>query len=189
MIMLDKKDEKITENNYYLGFEEIGVQKRLKYLDSDGKQKYAEGLRYVTVISDKLMADIADISTSELSYGYVVAPQDTFDAATKDSKAEIKLDMSVKTKDYPCTADGVNKKDHRTFDKYRMFTFVITYDDADEAMKNRKVIARPYIKYTDANGLECVHYFNYGSNGGTSVHKGLSASFNSVNYKYDPIQY
>lgn len=65
-----------------------------------------------------------------------------------------------------CTkGTGQIAKDHRNFTDYRLYTLVVTYDDAASAgRKAEKIDARAYIRYIDANGKLRVFYNNYRNN-------------------------
>ena len=68
--------------------------------------------------------------------------------------------------------------DHRNCNKYRLATFVVTYDDDEtDANKDKKVVARSYMRYYDANGLLRTFYNDYV---GTCVYGGCSVSYNDA---------
>ena len=86
-----------------------------------------------------------------------------------------------------CTSKESNKsnsnsnyvaQDHRSYDDYLLYTLVVTYEGATDAEKELKVLARPYIHYTDANGLERVAYSDY--NGNSHKLGGCYISYNDV---------
>ena len=58
---------------------------------------------------------------------------------------------------------GTIKDDHRNFTNYRLYTLVVTYDNEPEN-KIKKIDARAYIRYYDANGKLRVFYNNYSGN-------------------------
>ncbi len=74
---------------------------------------------------------------------------------------------------------GVVAEDHRNFgNSYRLYTLVVTYDDAASANKrDDKIDARAYIRYYDANGKLRVFYNDYGKN---KYYGGCLCSFNQV---------
>ena len=78
-----------------------------------------------------------------------------------------------------CTkGTGKIAKDHRNFTDYRLYTLVVTYDDADSADKKaEKIDARSYIRYYDANGKLRVFYNDYKKN---MYYGGCMCSFNQV---------
>ncbi len=78
-----------------------------------------------------------------------------------------------------CTkGTGQIKKDHRNFTDYRLYTLVVTYDDADSADKKaEKIDARSYIRYYDANGKLRVFYNTYRAN---TYYGGCMCSYNQV---------
>ena len=78
-----------------------------------------------------------------------------------------------------CTkGTGQIKNDHRNFTDYRLYTLVVTYDDADSADKKaEKIDARSYIRYYDANGKLRVFYNDYKKN---MYYGGCMCSYNQV---------
>lgn len=74
--------------------------------------------------------------------------------------------------------------DHRNFEEYRIMSYVVTYNElTDSNNMARNVIARPYLKYIDCNGLERVFYSNY--KGKSSLGKGCLVSYD---YAYQNIK-
>lgn len=60
---------------------------------------------------------------------------------------------------------GVVRWDHRNFGEYRLYTLVVTYDDEESQSKlDKKLNARAYMRYYDANGKLRVFYNNYRNN-------------------------
>ena len=83
-------------------------------------------------------------------------------------------------KNVVCTSQKINtgdfvKEDHRNFKDYLLYTLVITYEDGKGYDKN--VLARPYIRYTDANGLDRVAYSEY--RGRSNTLGGCYTSYNA----------
>ena len=78
-----------------------------------------------------------------------------------------------------CTqGTGQIAKDHRNFTDYRLYTLVVTYDDARSADKKAdKIDARSYIRYYDANGKLRVFYNTYRAN---TYYGGCMCSYNQV---------
>ena len=73
---------------------------------------------------------------------------------------------------------GIVPLDHFNSDNYRIFSLVITYKKGGSSAQSQDVIARPYIRYTDANGLFRTYYSDY--TGNSKLYGGCSTSFNSV---------
>ena len=72
---------------------------------------------------------------------------------------------------------GVVEFDHCNYADYRLYTLVVTYDDADSAShKGDKIAARAYIRYYDANGKLRVFYNTYKK----SMFSGCLCSFNQA---------
>lgn len=136
-----------------------------------------------------------------LSYGYVIAKEATADKyLNKDySKCLEYKDTNVNgvdtTTDYKfvsnvdCTSSvgGYNKNtdilDHRNFSDYRIYSMVISYNTAGktdaqiESAKKQNIIARPYLRYQDANGLYRTYYQDYT---GTKVYGGCSTNYETT---------
>lgn len=160
------------------------------------------GLRFVTSINETIVEQLSKLSDTSLKYGYVLARTDTakkFAGNQSDYKLEYK-DKNVNgvdtTESYKyisnvdCTSkvgglDGKVPTDHfnNEYDTYRIFSLVVTYDknltaDKLEKAKASDVVARSYIRYTDANGLLRTYYNDY--TGNSNVFGGCSTSFKTV---------
>lgn len=73
---------------------------------------------------------------------------------------------------------GTIKDDHRNFTNYRLYTLVVTYENAGSSEKmGEKVDARSYIRYYDANGKLRVFYNDYRKN---MYYGGCLCSYNQV---------
>ena len=123
---------------------------------------------------------------SPIRYGYVVAKELTADSKLKDGESLEYKDLNVNGVDTrynysfvtnaDCTSKDYNpegkiKKDHEYFpDAYRIYSLIISYDkkgksDAEiKEAKGQNVIARPYLRYQDANGLYRTYYQDYTGN-------------------------
>lgn len=200
-----KDDDKIGVNSYY-GFDLFGTQIRNADDDDNYPVKPSSfdksGLRFVTSFSEKLLSDIdkLDGTKTRPEYGYVLAKKSTAEKAAQlagvssDSYELEYNDKNVNGKDTTattsygyvtnvnCTSNksysGIVPLDHFNSDNYRIFSLVITYKKGGSASQSQDVIARPYIRYTDANGLFRTYYSNY--TGSSKLYGGCSTSFNSV---------
>ncbi|MGN0500791.1 MAG: hypothetical protein ACI4HK_06570 [Ruminococcus sp.] len=138
-----------------------------------------------------------------LEYGYVIAKKETADNKEKENGKPdymleykgINVNGENTTSKYSyvqnidCTSkytftNGVVPRDHFNCDNYRIYSLVISYENSDsdkaEAAKNSNVIARSYIRYTDANGLLRTYYNDY--TGTSNKYGGCSTSFNTVKH-------
>jgi len=202
----DSSDTKQTGSSSYIGFDLFGVQLRSaendpNYPDGTGSiHAYAtKGLRFVTSLSEDLLKKINALdSKTTPSYGYVLAK-----TATANTYAKGKNDYELQYKDsnvngvntttsyeyvqnVDCTSKKTNSASKITLDhfnaiQYRIFSLVVTYDHPNQeyvitAIK-QPVVARSYIRYTDANGLLRTYYNDYS---GTSTYKGCSTSYSKV---------
>ena len=146
---------------------------------SDKKVKNDEGqehdVEYGYVAARKDQVDMfanhygKNTENYELRYkGADVNGEDTT-GATKDAEHDYRYITNV-----DCTSHE-GKVDHKSFDQYRLSTFVVTYKDADSsAHKDDQICARAYLRYYDANGLLRTFYNDYG---GTTTYGGCCTSF------------
>ena len=202
----DSSDTKQTGSSSYIGFDLFGVQLRSaekdpNYPDGTGSTPaYAtQGLRFVTSLSEDLLTKINALdSKTTPSYGYVLAKTATANTYAKGS-SDYELQYNGKNvngvdttttykyiKNVDCTSKKTNSAsaitlDHFNASKYRIYSLVVTYDNPNQeyvitAIK-QPVVARSYIRYTDANGLLRTYYNDYS---GTSTYKGCSTSYSKV---------
>ncbi|MBQ3265271.1 MAG: hypothetical protein IJH07_05785 [Ruminococcus sp.] len=189
-------------NGKYKGFDLPGVQLRADNMlnpNVSPTEKQPGGLRFITSLNNTMWTQLNEACTNA-EYGYVVAKNTPgsntekwieyhsgagnkllYKSATANGINTTKT-TTVKDQYFnfvtnvDCTANA-NRIDHKTFTDYRLYSMVITYQKSDESAKTIPVIARPYIRYTDANGFERVTYNDYG---GTAVCGGCSASYTMV---------
>ena len=150
--------------------------------------------------------DKTSYTKQPLSYGYVIAKESTVNKAKeqgilKDGDCleykgtDVNGDNTTQkysfVQNVNCTSrngdflkDSVVAEDHKKYNDYRIYSLVLTYikkdgrTDADVASaKAQNVIARPYLRYQDANGLYRTYYQDYQ---GTSVYGGCSANYNAA---------
>ncbi len=168
-------------NGTYQGFDTVGIQ--IRTATQDNQEHYGEagaGLRFIAVLSQALYSKINALPGNEggAEYGFVMAklpavPQNT--TALDHSTPGV---IPFKCSGVPDHYSNVNGNDG-----YRLYTCVVTYDSvADkpvllEKAQNTPMVARAYIRYYDANGLQRIYYNNYT---GTRVHSGCSASYNDA---------
>ena len=156
----------------------------------------------VARFSEKLLSDIdkLDGTKTRPEYGYVLAKKSTAEKACENAGVtadnyELEYngknvngkDTTAKTSygyvtNVNCTSSksysGIVPLDHFNSDNYRIFSLVITYKKGGSSAQSQDVIARPYIRYTDANGLFRTYYSDY--TGNSKLYGGCSTSFNSV---------
>ena len=185
----------------YGGFDLTGVQVRGAINDTnfDGIRKPG-GLRFMTSLSTDVVNEIKALQDGDnnIEYGYVAATRadwidyhdhfkDKLQYVSKTANGKDTTD-SKKPGDYfgfasnvVCTSQIINEsngvviEDHRNFDKYLLYTLVITYKNGEGY--DRNVLARPYIRYTDANGLDRVAYSEY--RGRSNTLGGCYTSYNA----------
>lgn len=191
----------------YGGFDLAGVQirKEMRDYNFDDKPKMPGGMRFITSLNMDVVNEINKIQPNNIEYGYVAATHKGWidyhcDGVKHGSDEKLKyvsetangIDTSSAkatnenyfgfAKNVNCTSkvtdskNGVVRRDHQNFDKYLLYSLVITYEDAG-SNKDKDVLARPYIRYKDANGLERVAYSEYT---GTNVLGGCYTNYNRV---------
>lgn len=201
----DATDTNVLPAEYdgkYKGFDLPGVQIRAENMlnpNVSETEKQPGGLRFITSLNNTMWTQLNTACTN-VEYGYVVAKATPNSTTAKwidyHREAHNKLlyksttangidtTKTTTVKDHyfnfvtnvDCTANAT-RRDHKSFTDYRLYSMVITYQNADESAKTIPVIARPYIRYIDANGLERVTYNDYGGN---AVCGGCSASYSVV---------
>ena len=183
----------------YGGFDLTGVQVRKKIIDTNFDNELKPGgLRFMTSLSMDVVNQINKIKPNNIEYGYVAATREDWIEAHKSHNDKLQYvskkangkDTTDSTKpgnyfgfakNVICTSNktntgGVVKEDHRNFKDYLLYTLVITYNDGTGYDKN--VLARPYIRYTDANNLERVAYSEY--RGESNTIGGCYTSYNAI---------
>ncbi len=196
-------DTKETSQNTYSDFGLFGAQIR----NSDKDENYPggiestpayskSGLRFVTSISENLISELCELNDKSLEYGYVLARTDTAQKFA-GGKSDYKLEYNGKNvngvdttstykyiKNVNCTSkvgglNGIVAADHfnNEANTYRIYSLVVTYEKNAPA-KEIPVVARSYVRYTDANGLLRTYYNDY--TGNSNVFGGCSTSFKTI---------
>ena len=200
----DEKDTYAPPANYhgiYGGFDLPGVQirKEMRDYNYDDVPKTPGGLRFITSLSMDVVNQINAIKPNNIEYGYVAATHkewidyhkgheklqyvsETANGIDTSSANATNENYFGFAKNIDCTSRRANKNgvvalDHQNFGEYLLFSFVVTYEDAGSD-KGKDVLARPYIHYTDANGLERVAYSEY--RGASNTIGGCYTSYNTV---------
>jgi hypothetical protein len=161
------------------------------------------GLRFITAVKEELLKttnslfdgkEYGSYTDKNLEYGNVVGKASSVNSELRykstNDNGEDTSNQNVTnlncTSSVPIsgTTTVLNSKtkilDHKNYKDYRIFSSVITYDSstATEAEINSakvsNVVARSYMRYTDANGLYRTYYNNYS---GTNVYGGCSVSY------------
>jgi len=184
----EEADSKIVPDNTYHEYDLTGVQ--IRDQDLDEMKHYgnpASGLRFITVLSERVYGEINGIKGQQAEYGFVMAKSSTLNnnAAGKDGYTLQYKAANVNGVDTTSAykyvqnirCDGV--VDHYEGESYRLYTAVITFNgvegEAKEAAYATAFTARSYIRYTDANNLLRTYYNNY--TGAAPVAGGCSTSF------------
>lgn len=202
----DENDKSILpteDNNQYGGFDLAGVQirKEMRDYNFDDVPKTPGGMRFVTSLSTKVVNEINQIKPNNIEYGYVAATHEgwiNYHAKGNNEKLQYVsttangIDTSsanAKNEEYygfahnvNCTSrhssrNGVVELDHQNYGDYLLYSFVVTYEK-EGSDKDKNVLARPYIHYEDANGLERVAYSDY--RGQSNTIGGCYTNYNAV---------
>ena len=188
----------------YGGFDLCGVQVRKeRTIDSNfGGESMPGGLRFVTSLSKDVVNKINAIKPNNIEYGYVATNQDkegwinyhnnvgrklqyvsdgdnginTSETATDENYFGFATNVVCTSKQSNGTG-GVVREDHRSYGDYLLYTLVVTYEGDDGTGYEKNVLARPYIRYKDANGLDRVAYSEYRGNSNT-----LGGCYTSYSY-------
>ncbi len=184
----DENDKNIVpyQSGMYGGFDLAGVQIRKEMFDRNFDKITPGGMRFITTLSKNVVNQINTIQPNNIEYGYVAAThKDWIDYHKKALNGDEKLQYVSTTangidtssanatdenyfgfaKNVNCTSKQTNKNgvvrlDHKNYGEYLIYSLVITYEE-EGSDKGKNVLARPYIKYTDANGSERVAYSDY----------------------------
>ena len=196
----DEEDQYLVPyaSGKYGGFDLAGVQIREEMLDHNFDMVTPGGMRFITTLSMDVVDQINAIQPDNIEYGYVAATDEGWinyhdgyeklQYVSKTANGINTLDPE-EDKDFfgfahniNCTSKQTNKNgvvrfDHQNYDKYLIYSLVINYEDQGDE-KGKDVLARPYIHYTDANGLERVAYSDY--TGVSNVLGGCYTNYNTV---------
>ena len=160
-------------------------------------------MRFVTSLSTDVVNQINAIKDDNIEYGYVTATNenwikyhsyfgrkllyagensngvDTSSAnATDENYFGFAKNINCTSKKFNSSYIGIVREDHRNYKDYLLYTLVITYENSEKSDYNKNVLARPYIRYTDANGLNRVAYSEY--RGKSNTLGGCYTSYNAV---------
>ena len=186
----------------YGGFDLAGVQVREGIIDSNyGGERMPGGMRFVTSLSMDVVNQINGIKANNIEYGYVAATHEGWigyhssfpnkkllyvsatangvnTSASADNENYFAFAKNINCTSRLTNTAGIVDEDHRNYGDYLLYTLVITYDNCDDSSYDKNVLARPYIRYTDANGLERVAYSEY--TGNSNVLGGCCTNYNAV---------
>ena len=161
-------------NRQYGGFDLAGVQirKEMRDYNFDDKPKMPGGMRFITSLSMDVVNQINKIKPNNIEYGYVAATNEGWinyhlNGVQHGSDEKLQyvsttangIDTSsakAKNEDYygfahnvNCTSrrsnqNGVVALDHQNYGDYLLYSFVVTYEDEEEADIRQKC-ARPSV--------------------------------------------
>ncbi len=170
----------------YGGFDLAGVQIRRSMLDTNFGKITPGGMRFITSLSMDVVKKINALqpdNPNNIEYGYVattntdwITYHDGYEKLQYVSKTANGIDTSetAENENYfgfaeniDCTSAVAKGRttvvplDHQNYDGYLLYSLVINYDEENPKGYDTKVLARPYIHYTDANGSDRVAYSEY----------------------------
>ena len=187
------------DNGQYGGFDLSGVQirKEMRDYNFENVMKTPGGMRFVTALSMDVVNEINAIQDNNIEYGYVAATSESWieyhrgheklqyvsetangintTATTEKDEDYFGFAHNVNCTSKVANSNGVVALDHQNYDDYLLYSLVVTYEK-EGSDKDKNVLARPYIRYTDANGLERVAYSEYR---GTNVLGGCYTNYNA----------
>ena len=125
-----------------------------------------------------------------VEYGFVISRTDTAEYYAEDRELEQLhyRGSNVNGVDTSAAYNFVQNMrcsgvpDHFNCDDYRLYTGVITFKN--QTGMDNPLLARAYLRYTDANGLLRTHYNNY--TGNAKFMGGCSASYTQVYNMLNP---
>ena len=176
--------------NTYGGFDLMGVQiRKERTIDPNyGYEHMPGGMRFITSLSKKVVNEINALDDkTDIEYGFVTTTDtnqgwidyhdhfgrklqyvsktangiNTLDPEGNDTYFDFARNINCTSKQ--SSSAGVVNWDHCNYNDYLLYTLVVTYEE-EGADKGKYVLARPYIHYKDANGLERVAYSDYNGN-------------------------
>ena len=124
-----------------------------------------------------MLSEISAISNVSVEYGYVVGIYNnirTLNPGLNEETGRITAETSG-VKKIICS----NSEDHKSFADYNIFSLVITYNDTSSANENTDLVARPYVKYTDAQGVSRTFYGEY--TGSSTAYGGCKINYTAAN--------
>lgn len=189
-----ENDGKVIAGGEYIEYDLAGVQIRDAELDPDHQTEgnFSEtGLRFVTSLSQSVYDQIHTLNSNNASnfeYGYLLTSTAKFEKSISDANADVLYNGVANGIDTSNSAvknvvSSTAPHDHFRGTGYRLYTVVVTYNglEGDKLQKahDSDLLARSYMRYTDANGLiDRVHYNSY--IGRSRKHKGCSINFTAV---------
>ena len=193
-----ENDGKIYESDAYPEYDLLGNQIRVA-TENPGAHygDAAPGLRFVASLSERVYQEIIQTHAENgdgFEYGFVMAMANMAQAKAEGENYMLKYkheslngEDTTSTYSYvnniPCRVPDVPVDDHFAGESYRLYTAVITYKglegDRLTSAQNTYFIARAYLRYYDANGLERVHYNNY--TGDSQTYGGVNTCYTVVN--------
>ncbi len=148
------------------GFELVGVQIRTVYSQTYG----GTGLRFVSRINKQLISSLESLSDKSVKYGHIVA----FASAVQNGDLTVDSCVPVNGVYKAQKSEAINKLYRGN--RYNVFSTVINGIAVSDYPTD--FVARPYICYTDASGIERYHY--YTETGSNALGKGYKANLKGV---------
>lgn len=167
----EEADDDIGANVTTSGFDLYGAQLREK------TNSWTAGLRFCTRVSKSLLSEITTKTSSDVECGYVLCKKDCIPA-----NSELKVGMT--TTDGKTVTGFAAPKKYYDGDTYFVYTAVIL--NIPDSMESTNIVARPFIKYTDVNGV--LRYYYFTENGASNCGGGYYTSYEAVMDKHTAAQ-
>lgn len=145
------------------GFDLFGAQFREK------TDKYSTGLRFCTRVSKNLISEIESKTGNTTQLGYAICEKESVPENTE-------LTVKMTTTDGKTAGEFQAPKTYYNGKNYLVYTAAVT--NIPDNMESTDIVARPYIKYTDANGI--LRYYYFTENGASNCGGGYYTSYQAV---------
>lgn len=144
-------------------FDLFGAQYREK------TENQTAGLRFCLRASRNLISEIKKKTGGNVECGFAICTKDNMPSNTE-------LTVGMKTNDGNTVEEFPTPKAYYSGRNY--LVYVATVSDIPDDMLSTEIVARPYIKYTDLNGV--VRYYYFTENGNSNLGGGYYTSYEAV---------
>lgn len=159
----EEADDELGANVTTSGFELYGAQFRTETIS------WSAGLRFCTRVSKSLLSEIEEKTGNPVECGYVLCIKDSV-----PSESSLKVGMT--TKNGKTVTEFAAPKKYYDGNGYFVYTAVVL--NIPDNLKSVDIVARPFIKYTDANGV--LRYYYFTENGNSNCGGGYYTNYQAV---------
>lgn len=167
----EEADDDMGANVTTSGFELYGSQLREK------TNSWSAGLRFCTRVSKSLLEEITNKTGGDVECGYLLCKKDSV-------PADGNLKVGMTTVNGSTVTEFAAPKKYYDGEKYFVYTAVVL--NIPEELESMDIVARPFIKYTDANGI--LRYYYFTENGASNCGGGYYTSYSAVKSAHDAAQ-